>query len=389
MPNPPQNPASIQLTDAALAHSESVTHHLRAHIEQAGGWISFADWMAEALYAPGLGYYAAGSQKLATRETLNLPGSAPGDFVTAPELSKAFGYTLAQQVADILSQCRNPTILEFGAGTGQLAHDVLTALAELGLTPTYQILEVSADLANRQQQRLSLFGEQVGWISALPDSFEGVILANEVLDAMPVHLVGWSAQATVFERGVVWQDDQFAWQDRDASPMVTQTLTHKMPALPGYVTEINLHAQAWVESLSKWLSKGVALLIDYGFPESEYYHPQRHRGTLMCHVQHRSHDNPLILPGLQDITAHVDFSTMANTAFDAGLDVLGYTSQARFLLNAGILESLNKLNDTDRRGLDKLLSEAEMGELFKVLAVGRGIDRPLRGFLRGDRLHQL
>ena len=389
MQNLPENPASIQLTAEALAHSDTVTHHLRQCIEQAGGWVSFADWMAEALYAPGLGYYAAGSQKLATRQTLSQPRSAAGDFVTAPELSKAFGFTLAQQVADVLRQCSSPSILEFGAGSGQLAHDVLTALAAMGIKPTYHILDVSADLANRQQQCLSVFGEQVRWINALPDTFEGVVLANEVLDAMPVHLVGWSDQHTVFERGVIWQNNQFAWQDRVATPLLTAALSQKMPALPGYLTEINLQAQAWVNGMSTWLKKGVALLIDYGFPSAEYYHPQRHQGTLMCHVQHRSHANPLIFPGLQDITAHVDFSAIADAAFDAGLDVLGYTSQARFLLNAGILELLDKQADTDRRGLDKLLSEAEMGELFKVLAVGKGIDTSLRGFARGDRLHQL
>ena len=345
--------------------------------------------MHEALYAPGLGYYAAGLAKLATRNTLDTPSAASGDFVTAPELSPAFGYTLAQQVAQVLRAQDKPAMLEFGAGSGQLAHDVLTALSELGIHPTYHILEVSADLRERQQQRLAAWQSQVQWLDALPENFSGVVLANEVLDAMPVHLVGWHDDGSVFERGVTTIDDQFVWQDRPASELLANTLSAKMPPMPGYVTEINLAAQAWIAQLGRWLRWGAAILIDYGFPEREYYHPQRSKGTLMCHIQHRSHAQPLVLPGLQDITAHVDFSAMASSAFDADLDVMGYTSQARFLLNAGLLEVLPKLDSQAQRGIDKLISEAEMGELFKVLALGKGIGFSLLGFGRGDRRHQL
>ena len=345
--------------------------------------------MHEALYAPGLGYYAAGLAKLATRDTLDTPGSAVGDFVTAPELSAAFGYTLAQQAAQVLRQQDQPTILEFGAGSGQLAHDVLTALSELNVYPTYQILEVSADLRDRQQQHLTAWQSQVQWLDSLPTSFEGVVLANEVLDAMPVHLVGWNADGTVYERGVTLIDEQFAWQDQQASEWLANALSAKMPPLTGYLTEINLAAQAWITQMGQWLKWGAAILIDYGFTQNEFYHPQRNQGTLMCHIQHRSHGEPLILPGLQDITAHVDFSAMANSAFDAGLDVLGYTSQARFLLNAGLLDVMPKLDTQAQRGIDKLISEAEMGELFKVLALGKGIEFELLGFGRGDRRHQL
>jgi len=359
----------------------------------------FVQFMHEALYAPGLGYYAAGLAKLATRDTLDHPGSAAGDFVTAPELSPAFGFTLAQQVAQVLKNHPNsdpnpnpnytPTIIEFGAGSGQLAHDVLTALSNLDCHPTYCILEVSADLRQRQQSRLAQWQSQVKWLDDLPTDFEGVVLANEVLDAMPVHLVGWGADGSVFERGVVWQDDHFAWQDQPASDVVASALRAKMPPLPGYVTEINLAAQAWVGQIANWLKWGAAFLIDYGFTEREYYHPQRSSGTLMCHIQHRSHANPLILPGLQDITAHVDFTAMAHAAHDAGLDVMGYTSQARFLLNAGLLGLLPTLEPHQQRGIDKLISEAEMGELFKVLAIGRGLDFELKGFTQSDRRHQL
>jgi len=345
--------------------------------------------MHESLYAPGLGYYAAGLAKLATRDTLGSPQSAAGDFVTAPELSPAFGYTLAQQIAQVLSQQEQPAIVEFGGGSGQLAHDVLTALSELGIHPSYFMVEVSADLRQRQQARLAQWAPSVQWLDTLPCAFEGVVLANEVLDAMPVHLVGWHEDGSVFERGVTWQDGQFVWQDRPANQTLSTALTAVMPPMPGYITEINLAAQAWVSELGQWLTWGVALLIDYGFVAREYYHPQRAEGTLMCHIQHRSHANPLILPGLQDITAHVDFSAMASAAHEAGLDVMGYTSQARFLLNAGILEVISNLDATAQRSIDKLISEAEMGELFKVLAVGRGIEFDLKGFARSDRRHQL
>ncbi len=388
MQNQPAN-ASIHLTDEALAHSEAVSHHLRLVIEQAGGWVPFSRWMHEALYAPGLGYYAAGAQKLATRDSLDRVGRATGDFVTAPELSSAFGYTIARQVEQVISLPGLDTILEFGAGSGQLAHDVLSALAARGLHPEYQILEVSADLAQRQQEKLAPFGRQVRWLTELPTSFEGVVLANEVLDAMPAHLVGWDNTSKAIERGVIWDRGQFAWQAREASDDVLAAMTSCVPPLPGYITEINLQAQAWVAAMATWLNRGVAFLIDYGFPQQEYYHPQRHQGTLMCHVQHLSHANPLVLPGLQDITTHVDFSAMAHAAFDAGLTVMGYASQARFLINAGIVELLPSLSDQDRRGLDKLISEAEMGELFKVLAIGRCLDQALVGFARGDRRHQL
>ena len=389
MANHQQNPASIHLTEEALAHSERLSEHLRELISQAGGWLSFAHWMQEALYAPGLGYYAAGTKKLATRDTLNLPQSAAGDFVTAPELSKAFGYTLAKQVEQVLQDFESPAILEFGAGSGQLAHDVLTALAQQGLHPSYQILEVSADLAERQRGLLQKFNGQVHWINELPKAFEGMVLANEVLDAMPAHIVGWTENGDVFERGVVWADNQFAWQDRPANDILSEALKQRMPCLPGYVTEINLQAQAWTSELAHWLKRGVAILIDYGFPQHEYYHPQRREGTLMCHIQHRSHANALLLPGLQDITTHVDFTAIADAAHEAGLSVMGYTSQARFLVNASITDQIAGLSSQDLRGIDKLLSEAEMGELFKVLAVGRDVDQALIGFCRGDRLHQL
>lgn len=372
----------------ALEHSETVTSHLRQCIVQAGGWLSFERWMAEVLYAPGLGYYSAGSIKLAARNTQDQAGLA-GDFVTAPELSPAFGRTLAHQIAQVFADCTDPKILEFGAGSGQLAQDILEELKTLGFHPQYDILELSADLKQRQQQALAPWGEQVRWIDDPGPAFEGIILANEVLDAMPVHIVGFDQDGQAIERGVIWTDDGFAWQDQPAGALLADTLKARLPVLPGYITELNLAAEAWMQQITEWLNKGVALLIDYGFTASEFFHPQRRSGTLMCHIQHTAHDNPFFAPGLQDITAHVDFSAMATAAHRSGLAVMGFTSQARFLINAGLATQAARLNRHEARALEKLVSEAEMGELFKVLAVGKQIDLPLIGFSRSDRRHQL
>lgn len=349
--------------------------------------------MHETLYAPGLGYYAAGSTKLSTRSQ-HSSNQISGDFVTAPELTPIFGQVLAQQFHQVFTHLDHPKILEFGAGSGQLAFDLLTALDAAGVTAHYFIIEVSADLRARQAQKLSPWLSRITWLDSLPTLFEGVVVANEVLDAMPVALVGWSHNLEAIERGVMWQENSFTWQDRTARPDLAQALTQRMPALPGYMTEINLQAESWVQQIGQWLGKGVVFLIDYGFVEAEYYHPQRHTGTLMCHVQHRAHDNPFFAPGLQDITAHVDFSAMARAAQQAKLDILGYVSQARFLLNAGLLEATQALQKTSPNqslhAIQKLISEAEMGELFKVLALGRGLtDLPLIGFSQGDRCHQL
>ena len=384
---------AITVSAEAWQHSETVTQHLRRCINDAGGWLSFEQFMHETLYAPGLGYYAAGSTKLSTRSQ-HTSNQISGDFVTAPELTPIFGQVLAQQFNQVFTQLGHPKILEFGAGSGQLAFDLLTALDAAGVTAHYFIIEVSADLRARQAQKLSPWSSRITWLDSLPTQFEGVVVANEVLDAMPVALVGWSHNLEAVERGVIWQENSFTWQDRPARPDLAQALTQRMPALPGYMTEINLQAESWVQQISQWLGKGVVFLIDYGFVEAEYYHPQRYTGTLMCHIQHRAHDNPFFAPGLQDITAHVDFSAMARAAQQAKLDVMGYVSQARFLLNAGLLQATQTLQKTSPHqslhAIQKLISEAEMGELFKVLALGRGLtDLPLIGFSQGDRCHQL
>lgn len=416
---------AIPISADALAHSQRVRAFLHQQIQQAGGWLPFSVWMHHVLYAPGLGYYAAGNTKLA--ETPSHQATAlSGDFVTAPQLTPLFGQTLARQVAEILHQTDTLDVLEFGAGSGALAHDLLQALNEMGLHVRYNILEVSADLRQRQQQRLAAWGERVTWRESLPTSFSGCVIGNELLDAMPVELFVWSEQGAVLERGVVslapvQAPDQapnqttnqttdadpeglfpgFAFQDRPAAPQLAATVQARMPALPGYTSEINLQAEAWIRDLGHWLTRGAALLIDYGFPRHEYYHPQRQRGTLMCHIQHRTHDDVFLAPGLQDITAHVDFTAIAEAAQDSGLSVLGYTSQARFLLNAGLPQVLEayaqqqiehpdpKARARTYAAIQKLISEAEMGELFKVIALGRGVEAPLSGFIQSDRSEQL
>jgi len=411
---------SIPVSADALAHSQRVSAFLHVQIQEQGGWMPFSQWMHHALYAPGLGYYAAGSVKLAEASLVSQPrasqsdakdssnsnssnsnssnyGAISGDFVTAPQLTPLFGHTLARQVLEVLQQSASADILEFGAGSGALAHSVLSALDSQGFTANYFILEVSADLKLRQQQLLAPWGKRVVWLDQTPSQFTGCILANEVLDAMPVELFAWSEHDDqVLQRGVVSEGEGFQYQDRIAPKALEQAVRSRMPYLPGYRSEINLQAEAWVRDLATWLTQGAALVIDYGFPRHEFFHPQRQRGTLMCHIQHRAHDDVFLAPGLQDITAHVDFTAIAETAFTSGLEVLGYTSQARFLLNSGLPDLLNTLDQTDAKTLaqthgavQKLLSEAEMGELFKVMALSRGLDQTLSGFSRGDRSAQL
>ncbi|WP_066457399.1 class I SAM-dependent methyltransferase [Castellaniella caeni] len=386
-----QTPTGLPEPDAdALAHSARVQAMLIERIRQAGGWLPFDAWMQAALYAPGLGYYSAGSVKF-QRE---------GDFTTAPEISPLFGQALAPQVAQILQASGSTTVLEFGAGSGALAAALIPALQGLGIQAHYQILELSADLRARQQAKLGWWRGQVQWLDALPARFSGCVLANEVLDAMPAVLFQWDEHGQLRQLGVTHDPapqaaSPFAWATRPAPEPLATKVRSRVPPLPGYLSEINEQAEAWVRQMGQWLRRGAALLIDYGFPQAEYYHPQRLHGTLMCHFRHHAHDQPLILPGLQDITAHVDFTAMADAALEGGLDVLGYTSQARFLMNSGLVQLIRApgcdpaARARELTALNLLTGEAEMGELFKVLAVGRDIDGPLLGFSRGDRRDRL
>lgn len=341
---------------------------IRAEIAAHGGWIPFARYMELALHEPGLGYYSRGDRQF----------GAEGDFVTAPELGSLFGRTLARQLKEI----QGP-VLELGAGTGALAE---TLLSELECE--YLILETSGALRRRQAARL---GSKVRFVDALPAAFRGVVIANEVVDAMPVHAVGWRADGVV-ERGV---SPKLAWDERPARGALLEEAQKIAVPIP-YESEIGLAALAWMRTLAERLEQGVVLIIDYGFPRHEYYHPQRSMGTLMCHARQRAHGDPFLYPGEQDITAHVDFSALARAAREAGLEVLGYAALAQFLVNCGITDVLAQANLDNAlhyapiaAEAQKLLSPAEMGELFKVLAVGRGVKQPLAGFSQGDRSHTL
>lgn len=368
-----------------IEHSARVANFIANEIERAGGWLAFDRYMHWVLYAPGLGYYAAGTRKFGTS----------GDFVTAPEISPLFAQALTAQLSQLFEELP-PRILEFGAGSGVLARDLFAALSEHGVTlDRYSIVEVSADLT--QRQRDTLHGYPVEWLDAPDAQFEGVMLANEVLDVMPVKLFVKRADV-VYERGVVANKKgsahRFAFEDRRAADdlaSAVDSIEREYGRLPdGYTSEVGLIARGWMQSVGDWLERGVLLAIDYGFPQREYYHPQRLMGTMMCHFRHRAHGDPFWLPGLNDLTAHVDFSAMAQAAHDAQLDVLGYTSQARFLLNCGALATLDKMQSAQHvNAAHRLLSEAEMGELVKVLALGRGVDSALIGFAHGDRRHTL
>jgi SAM-dependent MidA family methyltransferase len=382
----PKNPTLPLPPSAALELSERLQTLIRGEIQAGGGWISFARYMELALYAPGLGYYSAGSHKL----------GAAGDFVTAPELSPLFGRTLARQLAELLAE-DIPDLIELGAGSGALAAVLLAELAALNRLPQrYLILEISADLRQRQQAHLAAtvpqLADRVSWLDRLPDQFQAIVIGNEVLDALPVHRVRLD-HGGIEEIGVIANDDHFAWDYRPAPDTLQQAISAK--GLPDdYETEINLAGPALIHSLAQGLNRGALLFIDYGFPAHEFFHPQRNRGTLMCHYRHQSHADPFLWPGLQDITAHVDFSAVARAGND--LDLLGYTGQAQFLINCGITELLAAVPAADTlryaplaAQAQQLLSPAEMGELFKVIALGRGITGPLSGFRRGDRSHTL
>lgn len=393
MPSPRQ--AALPPPDTAtLSHGQNVREAIAREIAAAGGWISFARFMELALYAPGLGYYSAGLDKF----------GAGGDFVTAPEISALFGQCLANQAAQVLRSTAGD-ILEIGAGSGKLALDMLRELErQEQLPPRYFILELSADLRRRQRDRLEReiphLLERCTWIDTLPDGFTGLVVGNEVLDAMPVHLLTWRAEE-VCERGVCLQEDVLAWSERSLREGELLRQANRLPpagfALDApYRSEIGTAAQAFIRSLGAVLERGMILMLDYGFGAGEYYHPQRDRGTLMCHYRHHAHDDPFFLPGLQDITAHVDFSAIARAGQESGLDLLGYAGQAHFLINCGLTGLLARHDPADAGAYlplaaeaQKLVSPAEMGELFKALALGKGLEDTPVGFARGDRRHLL
>ena len=376
----------------ALAHSQSLHQALVEEVAAAKGWLSFARFMEQVLYAPGFGYYAAGARKF----------GAAGDFITAPEMTGLFGRALARQVAQILAASA-PVVLEVGAGSGRLAADLLLTLEKAEALPErYWILDLSADLRQRQRETIAAVAPhllaRVEWLDRLPENFSGIVIANELLDAMPAHVVAWREEG-IFERGVVVDESgRFTWNERPATGallVAARELAEQCSLPPGFESEISLAARAWAAEWGHRLEKGALLLIDYGFPRREFYHQQRGRGTLMCHYRHHAHPDPFYLPGLQDVTVHVDFTAIIAAAHGQGLDLLGYTNQGQFLLNCGILDCLAEIpQDTSEyiraAGMvGKLLMPHEMGELFKVIAIGRGLDEALVGFANGDQSHRL
>jgi SAM-dependent MidA family methyltransferase len=399
---------------ARASDDDALVARIASRIAAAGGWMPFDDFMTEALYAPGLGYYSGG------RRIFGLGPESGSDFVTAPELSPFFGRALAVQVREALTASGSDRLYEFGAGSGALAEQLLEALdaddadddGMLRVPVDLTIIELSGPLRERQQARLARFAPRVRWLDAWPETISGVVVGNEVLDAMPVKLLH-RAGGRWTERGVVdladpasaaraapaadLADDgrhRFAFADLDAPFSLegeTQAATALMDGffVDGSVTEIHPIAESFITSLADRLQRGVAILVDYGFPEHEYYHPQRVGGTLMCHQAHQADGDPLADIGAKDITAHVNFSGIALAAQEAGLTVLGYTSQARFLINCGLIDLLAAASVGERANAQKLVNEHEMGELFKVIALARGCELDPIGFRAGDRSHML
>ena len=374
--------------------------HIAEAIRQAGGWLAFDAFMSLALYSPGLGYYANAGEKFGW-----MPEGVKGrgsDFVTAPEMTRLFGQTLATQIAQALAASQSSEIWEFGAGTGALARDVLDELGRLGARVSrYTVVDVSGALRERQKQTLAAYASVVHWADALPSTMSGVVLGNEVLDAMPVKLLA-RQKGVWHERGVALTVDAadvgfgdasgFCWADQP-TPLRPPA---DMVGAHDYLTEIHPQAEAFVRTLADRLVQGAVFLIDYGFPEAEYYHPQRHMGTVMCHQGHRSDTNPLADVGLKDITAHVNFTAVALAGQEAGFEVLGYCTQARFLMSCGLLQRLETASLAEKAMAQRLILEHEMGELFKVIAFTKGIGSSSGaeswqaiGFAAGDRTHTL
>ncbi len=375
---------------------------MAANIKSAGGWIGFDDFMAQALYTPGLGYYTGGATVFGVLPGVSAAtGQAGSDFVTAPEMSPLFGQALAKQVAQALQATGTDEVWEFGAGTGALALHLLDALHAMGVTlKRYTIVDLSPPLMARQKIRLQAYANTVQWVSELPAQMRGVVVGNEVLDAMPVKLLV-RTHGVWHERGVACGPQHhvggsdprsgeawgplFLWQDRPTAlrpPMAVD-------GVHDYLTEIHPQGEAFVRTVADRLQAGAAFFIDYGFPEAEYYHPQRHMGTVMCHQAHQADADPLQAVGLKDITAHVNFTGIAVAAQDAGLEVLGYTNQAHFLINCGLVDAMQQSDLPQRVAAQRLILEHEMGELFKVIGLTKGPVWDAMGFAQGDKTHRL
>jgi SAM-dependent MidA family methyltransferase len=403
--------AQAVLGELSALDVNPLAEHIRKAILADGGWWPFERFMTAALYTPGLGYYSGDRfpfglmpQRPQANQGL-LAMEAGSDFVTAPELSPLFGRALAVQLRQALAATGTHRLCEFGAGSGALAEQLLEALGDA--VQRYSIIDLSGTLRQRQSERLARFGDRVEWLDAWPDALEAVVVGNEVLDAMPVMLLHWDGSQW-WERGVAVRPmvdgqppaEPFVWQDQPTTarppvdgcvPKLQQDaqLLWAQRFVPGTVVEIHPQAEAFMRSLAGRLVRGAAFFIDYGFPEHEYYHPQRTGGTLMCHRGHRADTDPLSDVGFKDITAHVNFTGAALAAQEAGLCVLGYTSQAHFLMNCGMVDLMANVGVGQRANAAKLITEHEMGELFKVLGVATGEGFEALGFAKGDRSHTL
>jgi SAM-dependent MidA family methyltransferase len=358
----------------AQAHSARVIARVRDEIAQNGGFVPFSRYMELVLYAPGLGYYAAGTRKF----------GADGDFVTGPELTPLYGAAVARQVEAIFAAARRRTIVELGAGSGALAASLLDALRARDAAPErYCILEVSPELRARQQSTLAarapLHATQVEWLEQLPEAIDGAVVMNEVLDAIPPRLVSRHG-ARWLERGVTWRDGALHFDERPLDDARLSTLAAaRFPEQGDYASEVNPAAEALVTTIARRVTSGALVIVDYGFPRHEYYHPQRSAGTLVGHYRHRVHADPFLWPGLSDLTAHVDFTAVAEAGERGGAEVAGFATQASFLVGCGILDLLQAVGSPASSAylraaaaVQKLVSPAEMGELFKVMLLSRG-----------------
>jgi SAM-dependent MidA family methyltransferase len=385
----------LMLNDEQARHCARMHEHLTGLIAASRGWLSFERFMDAALYAPGLGYYSAGARKL----------GADGDFTTAPELSPLFGACVAGQCAEVLGALGGGSILEIGAGSGRLAVDILSRLETLGCLPdSYRILEISADLRERQQRLVErcLPGQRmrVTWLDQPPEEpFDGLVLANEVLDALPVRRFRWHREG-VLELGVAIEDGRFAWEARPAAKTLADACSRLHQAGDGwddgYVSEYCPRLRSWTKSVTRSVGRGAALWLDYGLPRSQYYLPERHEGTLICHFRHRAHGDPFLYPGLQDITAWVDYTLLAEASREAGFTLGGFTTQSYFLAGLKVDEQMRVLAGNDAHLLARLANQArqlmlpgEMGERFKAMVWLRGLDLPLSGFALQDLRHTL
>jgi SAM-dependent MidA family methyltransferase len=385
----------MMLQEAMAAHGARARDHLKDQIAAAGGWLSFERFMDLALYAPGIGYYSGGAQKL----------GVGGDFTTAPEVSSLFGRCVALQCAEVFRASHLGSILEIGAGSGRLAADILLRLEDLGQLPeNYWILEISADLRERQRkflhERLPHLLQRVAWLDRPPEeSFDGIVIANEVLDALPVARFRWLGDG-VDELGVGIDNGHFAWTARPANPAMAQTCQRLYQASggwdEGYVSEYCPRTLAWTRAVTQSLRTGAVLWFDYGLPRAQYYLPERHDGTLVCHYRHRASSDPFVNVGLQDITAWVDFTRLAEASREAGFELAGFTTQAHFLAGVGIDREMRLAAGEDENLFARLANQArqlmlpgEMGERFKAMVWLRGVDIPLSGFGLLDLRHTL